>query len=179
MFNQSLGVKYQTRLVGGGAEPEYIPASNSAVCHQIIFTHDYFASALHELAHWCVAGEQRRLQHDYGYWYEPDGRTPEQQQAFEQVEVRPQALEWMFSEACGVRFRVSADNLDANLGASHEFTQAIVAQVHRYCNNDGEINDRARWLINELVKFYHSKGCDSKETSNVWQCETYTLSELL
>lgn len=186
LFNQSIGVAYRTRLVGGGIEPEYIPAGNSAPYHQIIFTHDYFASALHELAHWCVAGEQRRLQHDYGYWYAPDGRTPEQQQAFEQVEVKPQALEWMFSRACGVPFRVSADNLDAGLGASLEFKQAIVAQAHGYCDDvsASTFNERAQRLIDVLVEFYCAEGScsraeNSMEESGVYQRESYVLADLL
>ncbi len=35
---------------------------------------DFFASALHEISHWCVAGKARREQVDFGYWYCPDGR---------------------------------------------------------------------------------------------------------
>src|SRR5690606_38179118 len=83
--------------------------------------------------HWCVAGDQRRLLHDYGYWYAPDGRSPEQQQKFEQVEVKPQALEWIFNRACGVKFRVSADNLTLGLEASPEFKANIAAQARQYC----------------------------------------------
>jgi elongation factor P hydroxylase len=79
--------------------------------HLLWYREDYFASALHEVAHWCIAGEQRRQQLDFGYWYAPDGRSPEQQGAFEAVEYKPQALEWFFSLACGYRFRLSADNL--------------------------------------------------------------------
>ena len=78
-------------------------------------------------------GEARRQQVDYGYWYAPDGRSTEQQALFEQVEVKPQALEWLLSTACGYRFRVSADNLEADLGASEGFKQAIFEQVQHYC----------------------------------------------
>ena len=56
----------------------------------------------------------RRKQVDYGYWYEPDGRDHVQQQAFEQVEVKPQALEWLMALACGVPFEVSCDNLNGS-----------------------------------------------------------------
>lgn len=58
-----------------------------------------------------IAGEQRRLLPDLGYWYAPDGRTAEQQALFEQVEIKPQAIEWLFSKAFGRKFRVSLDNL--------------------------------------------------------------------
>src|SRR3546814_2809228 len=50
------------------------------------------------VAHWCLAGAARRRQDDYGYWYAADGRDLEQQHLFEQVEVKPQALELLFSD---------------------------------------------------------------------------------
>lgn len=86
-----------------------------------------------EVAHWCVAGEKRRQQEDYGYWYAPDGRTEAQQQEFEKVEVRPQALEWIFSVASGHPFTVSADNLALGLGPSDAFKKAIWEQVVQFC----------------------------------------------
>lgn len=133
VFHQVFESSHRTRLVGGAAEPLYSPASNAVSFHQIIYTRDYAASALHEIAHWCVAGRQRRLQEDYGYWYAPDGRSEQQQALFEKVEVKPQALEWIFSVAAGRGFRVSADNLAAELGASNEFKDAIFHQVQHYC----------------------------------------------
>ena len=169
IFNDTLGATYATRLIKGGDEPEYIPADGLGGLHQIIFTQDYFSSALHEVSHWCVAGEQRRLLHDYGYWYAPDGRTAQQQANFERVEVKPQALEWLFSRACGVRFRVSADNLASNLGASEEFKAAIHQQVHDYCN--GSLNTRAREFIMQLAHFHR--------VSNPFDKKQYLLADLV
>lgn len=111
LFNDQFGVSHNTRLVRGGHEPIYLPADADSPFHRIVFAHGYYASALHEIAHWCVAGPQRRLQVDFGYWYAPDGRSREQQQVFEQLEIKPQALEWIFNVAAGHRFRVSTDNL--------------------------------------------------------------------
>ncbi|WP_444944622.1 elongation factor P hydroxylase [Microbulbifer sp. ZKSA006] len=122
-----------TRLRGGFCEPYYRPCGEGQAYHQVEFTLDYAASALHEVAHWCVAGEARRRLPDYGYWYAPDGRSAEQQAEFEQVEVKPQALEWIFARACGLKFRVSADNLESGLGPSDSFKQAIWQQVLDYC----------------------------------------------
>lgn len=90
-----------TRLVRGGDEPLYLPADDQVPWHRVIFARGFFASVLHEVSHWCIAGPRRRLLEDYGYWYEPDGRNETQQQAFEKVEVAPQALERIFSEAAG------------------------------------------------------------------------------
>lgn len=133
LFNATFLETEQTCLRGGGEEPFYQPADGTGAVHSIIFTRDYAASALHEVAHWCVAGAQRRLLEDYGYWYAPDGRTAEQQALFERVEVRPQALEWLFSAAAGRDFHVSADNLSAGLGASEAFKEAIYQQVMAFC----------------------------------------------
>ena len=109
VFNKRLGARYGVRLEGGGAEPFY-QAPKAAECALIVFRADYSASALHEVAHWCLAGRQRRLLDDYGYWYLP-ARNAAQQAAFEAVEARPQALEALFAEAAGVDFQVSSDDV--------------------------------------------------------------------
>ena len=96
------------------------------------YREDYFASALHEVAHWCIAGEARRQQLDFGYWYAPEGRSIEQQKAFEAAEIKPQALEWYFSKACAFQFQVSVDNLElgkAGLEQTYEFKQALRKQA--------------------------------------------------
>jgi elongation factor P hydroxylase len=112
VFNECFTASWNTRLVGGAEEPLYQPAQDSSGQHVLRYRADYFASALHEVAHWCIAGERRRRLLDFGYWYAPEGRDLSQQRAFEAVECKPQALEWFFSRACGYRFRVSADNLE-------------------------------------------------------------------
>lgn len=122
---------YHTRLRGGGAEPLYQPAADSGELHIIWYREDYFASALHEVAHWCIAGPERRRQPDFGYWYAPEGRGVEQQAAFEAVECEPQALEWYFSEACGYRFRLSADNLDQISGTLQDNSPFAAAVARR------------------------------------------------
>lgn len=119
LFAQCFGKKYNTLLQGQALEPLYEPASGQNRHHVIYYRDDYFSSALHEIAHWCIAGPQRRQQVDYGYWYSPDGRSPEEQQAFELVEIKPQAIEWAFSLACDIPFRVSIDNLNAQSGVPH------------------------------------------------------------
>ncbi|WP_317932061.1 elongation factor P hydroxylase [Halioxenophilus sp. WMMB6] len=132
LFNQCFAESENTLLQGEASEPLYQPGKNPGAPHTIFFTQDYFASALHEVAHWCVAGPERRQRLDYGYWYAPDGRNEQQQRLFEQVEVKPQAMEWLFSRACQFRFRVSADNLQSGFAASDDFKQAISEQVQNY-----------------------------------------------
>jgi elongation factor P hydroxylase len=116
VFAACFAHKLHTRLQGGADEPLYQPALQAEDSHVLYYRADYFASALHEVAHWCIAGVERRLRVDFGYWYAPDGRSDPEQLAFESVESKPQALEWYFAKACGYRFRMSVDNLDGVSG---------------------------------------------------------------
>ena len=111
LFSRLFLASHNTRLHGGAPEPFYEPPANdcAAVIH---YREDYAASALHEVAHWCIAGPERRRLPDYGYWYEADGRGDAAQGRFQSVEARPQALEWCFAQAAGLPFRISLDNLD-------------------------------------------------------------------
>ena len=111
LFNQEFAESDTTELIGGAAEPYYEPGS----LNRIYFRADYVRSALHEIAHWCVAGRRRRRLADYGYWYSPDGRSAAQQQAFFAVEARPQAIERCFCEAIGIAFSPSVDNVGAQI----------------------------------------------------------------
>lgn len=141
LFRPSLN----TVLVRGDDEPIYLPADDQYPHHRIIFAHGFFASALHEISHWCIAGDERRQLVDFGYWYKPDGRTAAEQSEFEKVEVKPQALEWMLSQAAGHRFHFSADNLGSDIGASPDFKGNVQRQVFRYLEQG--IPDRPRRLI--------------------------------
>ena len=135
VFHDCFLVAENTRLVGGAEEPLYQPARAAGEANLLFYREDFFASALHEIAHWCIAGQARRRQLDFGYWYAPEGRNPAQQRAFEAVEVKPQALEWYFSQACGYRFRVSVDNLDPMSGAlpdTVDFRRRVAAQARHW-----------------------------------------------
>jgi elongation factor P hydroxylase len=132
VFNDCFAGSCNTRLFGAADEPLYQPALTSGGCHALYYRGDYFASALHEVAHWCIAGSRRRQQLDFGYWYAPEGRSLDQQRAFEAVEYKPQALEWYFSRACAYRFQVSADNPDlasAGLLDGAAFQRAVLEQA--------------------------------------------------
>ena len=92
------------------------------------FSRGLRAQRPHEVAHWCVAGAERRKQDDFGYWYCPDGRDQAQQQAFEQVEIRPQAIEAEFCQALGIPFSPSQDNLNV----MYHQTRPLSMQSTRY-----------------------------------------------
>ncbi|NVK73655.1 MAG: elongation factor P hydroxylase [Oceanospirillaceae bacterium] len=130
-FNDCFFSSYSTCLLGDAEEPLYLPKSPDGLA-TIYFRFDYPSSALHEVSHWCIAGEQRRLLEDYGYWYESDTRNLQTQKQFEQVEVKPQAVECIFHWVAGLPFRVSVDNLSMpDYDAAH-FEQAVMSQVEVY-----------------------------------------------
>ncbi len=131
LFHACFFERYATVLEGGGDEPAYLPSMKPEHgAHRVIYRADYFSSALHEVAHWCLAGAARRALEDYGYWYEPDGRTAAQQAEFERVEARPQALEWIFADACHAPFNLSADNLAGGAMPSARFEVAVHSARH-------------------------------------------------
>ena len=144
---------YNTKLICGTDEPIYLPADKEQPFHRIIFAHGFYASALHEIAHWLVAGEKRRLIEDYGYWYEPDGRTAIQQAEFEKVEIVPQAIEWAVAVSCGFKFDVSADNLSGIEIDRLAFKHKVYAQVLNYLECD--FSPRTTALIKACASFYN------------------------
>lgn len=154
LFEQQFFAAYQTRLVKGQHEPEYLPADQQVPYHRIIFAHGFYASALHEIAHWCIAGTYRRTLPDYGYWYCPDGRNASQQAQFEQVEVKPQALEWAFCLAAGCTFQVSTDNLNGVQSDCKAFTVKVKNQLLNYIEQG--FPARAGQFIAALHSYYQT-----------------------
>lgn len=152
IFNECFFEKYNTLLVKGLDEPIYLPAEENRPHNELHFAYGFFASALHESSHWLIAGEQRRKLVDFGYWYAPDGRSAEQQELFQNVEVKPQALEWILSKAAGFPFRVSIDNLNGPDTNSDEFKKAVYEQVKTYCKQG--LPARAECFRRALCHFY-------------------------
>jgi len=150
LFN-TLFADQQVILVRSNDEPEYFPAQNDKPA-RIEFAHGFFASALHEISHWCVAGDARRQLSDFGYWYAPDGRSEAQQQAFERVEIKPQALECLFTLACGRNFQVSQDNLFADFDTSSStFAIDVYQQVEGYIAKPHTLPRDAKTLLTALL----------------------------
>ena len=143
-------------LVRGDFEPEYFPATETEAA-RIQFAHGFFNSALHEISHWSIAGEQRRLLPDLGYWYAPDGRTAEQQALFEQVEIKPQAIEWLFSKAFGRKFQVSLDNLTGDGGDGATFKDHVYAQLQQYFTGEAKLPRDAAHFIDCICAYTRSR----------------------
>lgn len=154
IFNNTFLNEFNTELILGGDEPIYLPADDAHPHHRVIFARGYFASALHEIAHWCIAGPERRLLEDYGYWYEPDGRTEAVQAEFEKVEIKPQAVEWILAASCGFRFQVSCDNLSGNCEPDRiGFTNKVREQVLVYLEHG--MPARCQTLSDALREHYN------------------------
>ena len=154
LFAETFYRRHKTILLGGADEPFYQPADRPSDDNRLYYREDYFASALHEISHWCIAGEARRRLPDFGYWYAPEGRDVGQQQKFEQVEVKPQALEWIFSKACGYPFRLSRDNFSGEAGVSGCFAESVRRAAQAWCR--GAIPPRAIVFIGKLTAFYQT-----------------------
>lgn len=137
-------------------EPIYLPADSNSPQNRILFAHGFFSSALHEISHWCIAGEERRRLVDFGYWYEPDGRSEEQQREFEKVEIKPQAIEWILTKASGGKFNISTDNLNgdpASIALGREqFAKNVLKQVKNYLQNGLPVD--AGVLKQALLDYY-------------------------
>lgn len=150
-FNQWFKAK-NTELVRGDYEPEYFAPTEREPA-KIVFAHGFFASCLHEISHWCVAGNKRRQLNDFGYWYAPDGRSEQQQQQFEQVEIIPQAIECLLSLSCGKRFLVSQDNLFADFDTSNStFADDVAKQAIKFFSTGEKLPSDAKFLIAQLQK---------------------------
>ena len=151
LFN-TLFIDYHVQLIRGEGEPEYHPATPFRLA-RIEFAHGFFASALHEISHWCIAGHNRRKLADFGYWYAADGRTLPQQQAFEQVEIKPQAIECLFTLACRRDFQVSTDNLFATYDTSwSHFSIDVYRQAKSYLDHPESLPLDAQRLLHALLK---------------------------
>lgn len=160
LFN-NLFAEQNVALVRGDGEPEYFPATANHPA-RIEFAHGFFASALHEISHWCVAGQRRRQLSDFGYWYAPDGRTATQQQAFERVEIKPQAIECLFTLACQRPFQVSQDNLFADFDTSNStFAQEVYQQVKHYIAKPETLPRDAQFLLTALLTYSTSNHCNN------------------
>ena len=140
-FNQLFARSEHCVLLGGATEPFYF-AARAPHRSVLRYREDFAASALHEAAHWCIAGRARRAQHDFGYWYAPPPRSPSAQARFLEVEAKAQALERRFSWAAGIDFEPSLDDVEGlTRGAMESFAQRIELAHQRWCERG--LPDRA------------------------------------
>lgn len=131
VFEREFGQSHRVCLQGGAEEPLYLPSEQQP--NLLVYTRDYPASALHEIAHWCLASVGQLKLKDWGHWYTPDGRSAEQQRRFQRAEARVQAVEWALSVAAGRRFRESSDNLSGEFIDDSGFKDQIHNHIAHFC----------------------------------------------
>lgn len=127
------GIFPYLQIKGGAEEPFYrAPQANDNAI--LYFRSNYPRSLLHEMAHYCLAGDRRRQIDDFGFWYAPCGRTAEEQLRFETVEARPQALEKAMCEIVGLAFSPSLDDFSGR-PASDIFLQQLAISYQEMLHN--------------------------------------------
>ena len=174
LFHRIFKENYKTIIVKGEYEPFYKAAKSDCAFHEIIYANDSLSSLLHELSHWFIAGNARRMQDDYGYWYLEKRKTNKEQNDFFKSEVKPQALEWILSMAADHHFQFSIDNFYIEeLTGIDKFKSDVLEQVKIYLN--GNIEKRAKIFIQELQKKYQSDLYLSEAQFNL--CQNLLLAE--
>ena len=152
-FSKCFLEEYKTILEGGAKEPLYVPADTREGLNTLHYREDYLSSALHEVAHWCLAGDARRKRIDFGYWYIPEGRSLMQQAEFQSVEARPQALEWLFSLACNCDFQLSLDNhSDLSICDTDTFALSVLQEARTFVLKG--LPTRAKSFFMELTRSF-------------------------
>jgi len=156
LFHQCFTLEFNTQLVGGVDEPLYQPVDNKNTFNKIFYREDFFSSALHEVAHWCIASKKRRKLLDFGYWYDGSSRNNVQQAKFQSVELVPQAIELLFSQACHYSFEVSVDNFSVSLDDIMIFDLEVKEKAKQLSASG--LPSRAVIFLQALTNFYAGSG---------------------
>ncbi len=138
--------------VRGGADEPFYEAAKNGQKAVLYFRDNYVRSCLHELAHYCLAGDKRRKLDDFGFWYVPCGRNEEEQIQFEKVESRPQGLEKAMCEAVGIKFSPSLDDFSGR-PASPEFLQNLENAYQEMLHNPPPTANKVLIALKGLKSF--------------------------
>jgi elongation factor P hydroxylase len=138
VFARCFWLSHATQLVGGAAEPLYQPSARAGEPHRLFYRENFAASALHETAHWCIAGSARRTQVDFGYVYNQPPRSARAQAAFFAAELKVQALEQVFCAAAGLVFVPSADQIGVNLNEFRQQLETYQSELKGWMKNSGD-----------------------------------------
>lgn len=152
VFNMTFNESEQTILMATDDEPCYLPKDEQYPFNRIYYTKDSYTSLMHEVAHWCRAGKERRQLPDYGYWYQAEDRSPEAQQLYVASESKTQALEWIFCVAAGVCIQIIPENQPYSFKPSLEFRKSIYMAVLHYLQKG--LSDRPERFKQALLNYY-------------------------
>lgn len=152
LFNMVFEGSEQTVLIATDDEPHYLPKGDDRLDYRIFYTRDSYTSLMHEVAHWCRAGVDRRQLPDYGYWYQAGNRLPPAQQLYVQSESKTQALEWIFCVAAGLRLQIIPENQPHSFEPSPEFKRSIYDAALNYLRRG--LSDRSERFKQTLLSHY-------------------------
>ena len=163
-FNRLFAKSHNTVIKGGASELLYKPPEGNRRS-VIRYIRDSAPSALHEIAHWCIAGRNRRELIDYGYWYTPPPRSLFAQHLFFAVEARVQALESLFADVAGLPFHLSADDVHPSHGEALDDSIAradFAVQVERGVETwrSRGLPERADRMLRAFAGNSFDKKCD-------------------
>lgn len=144
-------------IIKGDAEEPFYEAPRANTNAVLYFRSNYPRSLLHEISHYCLAGDRRRSLDDFGYWYTPCGRTAEEQQRFEMVEARPQGLEKVICEIVGIKFSPSFDDFSGR-PPSESFLQHLELAYQEMRLNPPPTANK---VLSGLKKYWESKGLNN------------------
>jgi elongation factor P hydroxylase len=125
---------FPTLTIKGGAEEPFYEAPTENGNAVLYFRDNYPRSLLHEISHYCLAGDRRRGLDDFDYWYSPCGRSEEEQLKFEAVEARPQGLEKAICEVLDIKFSPSLDDFSGR-PPSDQFLVDLEKSYNEMCSN--------------------------------------------
>ncbi len=165
LFDELFYERWNTRLEPSDSDPIYLPVSDDCPYNRILYYKDFFSSALHEISHWCIAGSDRRTQVDFGYWYNPQRTTAEEQELFERFEAKVQGLEWVFSSAAGKEFFVSCDCFDQSLLDLNRFRKSVTMEALRIVDSSS-LPLRTEIFIKALQKRF---GVEKEHFYRCWE----------
>lgn len=169
IFNQGVGKAFGTELIETSGDPLYLPQGDCGKPSRIYFANGFVQSAFHEIAHWCIAGPGRRKLEDYGYWYDPDGRSVERQQEFQKFEAKNQGLEWHMYSTVDLPFHVSFDNLSQGICDQSSFARSI--RTNALIFHHLGMPPRARTFIRDVCEYFGTKHSYEKFWADVCQRE--------
>lgn len=139
--------------IHGGADEPFYEAATLDTNAKIYFRDNYPRSLLHEMSHYCLAGEKRRKIDDFGYWYEPCGRDALEQQNFEKVEARPQGLEKAMCAIIDLKFSPSLDDFSGRPPSDYFLQQLDSAYREMSETPPPTAKEALQGLINHRHKF--------------------------
>ncbi len=133
-----------------------LPADAEVPYNRIVFAHGFYASAIHEISHWCIAGKARRELVDFSATgIARMGVMPKRKASLKMLKRSRRHSTGCSVLAAGYPLNVSCDNLEGDFEPDRVvFQRRVHAQVMDYLANG--IPERPARFIKALQNYYHT-----------------------